>query len=155
MYVALGADWLADAPGMTPELRARGAERLTGWLNWYQKSGYLRDHPISNYFCGYLTAATFAALTYAGERPEADAWLALAKNELLASSCCPTYARDLAGGDWPEGWQYGELSLAEVALVARAFQTAYDTPVAQQLPWARANDRAAHARARAGLARDL
>jgi hypothetical protein len=137
VYAALGYDWLHDAPGMTPALRDKAIARLTAWLAWYREKGYQRDHSIANYFCGYLAAETFAALAMAGEAPVADAWFTHARDTLLGGLLIPEYTTTLKGGDWPEGWQYGELSAAEVALVVAALRTATGTDLEPKIPWLR------------------
>jgi hypothetical protein len=132
---ALGYDWLYDAPGMTKQLRARIVARETAWLGWYAKKGYLRDTPISNYFVGWLTAITFAALAIGDDATEGAAWLTTARDDLLGKLLLPALRAWQAGGDWSEGWQYGELVAAEVALVACAYRTATGVDLADKLPW--------------------
>src|SRR5688572_15007778 len=134
-YAALGYDWLRGAPGMTPELRQRIVARLGEWLKWYGERGYLNDKPISNYFWGYLTTLSFAGLAAYGEAPEAKAWLEQAKDGLLSKKVLPVFEHELRGGTWPEGWQYGEYTALEVALVARSFKTAGGVELARKLPW--------------------
>jgi Heparinase II/III-like protein/Alginate lyase len=133
-YAALGYDWLRDAPGMTDALRAHTRERLGQWIAWYQKEGYLRDRPTANYYWGYLTALSFAGIAAAGDDPAADEWLKAARVE-LSSRVLPAFDDELRGGGWPEGWQYGEYTTLEVALVARAFGTGAGVDVAGKLPW--------------------
>ena len=133
-YAALGYDWLRGAPGMTPQLQARIVARLDEWLTWYAEHGYLRDHPISNYYWGYLTALSFAGLAASGDAPVADTWVRRAWME-LTTKVVPTFGRELRGGGWPEGWQYGEYTTAEVALVAEAFRTGAGENLARRLPW--------------------
>jgi hypothetical protein len=133
-YTALAYDWLRQAPGMNDELRRRMLERLEHWLAWYQKEGYLRDRATSNYYWGYLTTLSFAGLAAAGEAPAADAWLASAQRE-LSTRVLPDFKEKLPGGGWPEGWQYGEYTTLEIALVARAFQTGAGVDIARKLPW--------------------
>jgi hypothetical protein len=135
VYSALAYDWLRGAPGMTPELRRHIVERLDQWLEWYAEKGYLKDKPISNYFWGYLTTLALAGLAVHGEAPEAKVWLDRAKDELLAKRVLPTFEHELRGGNWPEGWQYGEYTGLEVGLVAKAFQTAAGVELARKLPW--------------------
>ena len=134
-YSALAYDWLRDAPGMTPELRKKITGRLGDWLAWYGEKGYLRDQPISNYFWGYLTTLSLAGLAAYGEAPEAEAWLSLAKDELWSKKVLPAFRQSLRGGNWPEGWQYGEYTGFEVAFVAKAFQTAAGVDLVRKLPW--------------------
>lgn len=133
-YSALAYDWLRGAPGMNDALRARIRQRLSSWLTWYQKEGYLRDHPTANYYWGYLTALSFAGLAVAGEDPAGDAWLKAAQSE-LSNKVLPAFRDELRGGGWPEGWQYGEYTTLEIALVARAFRQAASVDVAGKMPW--------------------
>jgi Heparinase II/III-like protein len=132
-FVALGYDWLYDE--LTPAERERAVSRLRGWLAWYGEKGYQREHAIANYFCGYLMAETFAGLAVHGHAPDGERWLAHARDVLLGERLLPELARSLGGGDWPEGWQYGELSAAEVALVVEALRTATGTEL--RVPWLR------------------
>jgi len=133
-YAALGYDWLRGAPGMDQQLRARILERLDAWLRWYGKEGYLRDRPTANYYWGYLTTLTFAGLAAASESTLADAWLKTAQNE-LSSNVLPVFRDQLQGGGWPEGWQYGEYTTLEIALVAKAWSTGANVDVVSKLPW--------------------
>lgn len=133
-YSALAYDWLRDAPGMNDALRTRLRKRLGEWITWYQKDGYLRDRPTANYYWGYLTALSWAGLAAAGEDPAADAWLKAAQHE-LSTRVLPSFRDDLRGGGWPEGWQYGEYTTVEVALVARAFRQAASVDVVAKMPW--------------------
>ncbi|HEX7669949.1 MAG TPA: heparinase II/III family protein, partial [Polyangiaceae bacterium] len=64
----------------------------------------------------------------------ADGWLKQAR-DALAESVLPTFRDELRGGGWPEGWQYGEYTTVEIALVAKAFQTAAGVDVTRKLPW--------------------
>lgn len=134
VYAALAYDWLRDAPGMNDALRARVRERLGQWIAWYQKDGYLRERPIANYYWGYLTALSFAGMALAGDDKAADDWLETARSE-LSNKVLPAFRDDLRGGGWPEGWQYGEYTTLEVALVARAFRSAFNVDVIGKLPW--------------------
>lgn len=133
-YSALAYDWLRGAPGMNDELRRKVRERLGQWLGWYQKEGYLRDRPTANYYWGYLTALTWSGMAAAGDDARADRWLEAARSE-LSSKVLPTFRDDLRGGGWPEGWQYGEYTALEVALVARAFRSPFNVDVPGKLPW--------------------
>lgn len=133
-YTALGYDWLRDAPGMDATLKAHVLERLDQWLTWYAAKGYLRDRPTSNYYWGYLTTLSFAGLAASGDSSAANAWLEQAR-DALATAVLPMFRDDLAGGGWPEGWQYGEYTTVEVALVARAFKTGAGLDVVEKLPW--------------------
>jgi hypothetical protein len=133
-YAALGYDWLRNAPGMDPALRAFVLQRLGQWLEWYEQHGYLRDHSTANYYWGYLTTLSFAGLAASGESPAADRWLRQARDE-LSTRVLPMFREELRGGGWPEGGQYGDYTTAEIALVAEAFRTGANIDVASKLPW--------------------
>jgi hypothetical protein len=133
-YAALGYDWLRDAPGMDGKLKGHALERLDQWLTWYGAEGYLRDRPTANYYWGYLTTLSFAGLAASGESPAADGWLGRAR-DALAKSVLPTFRDELQGGGWPEGWQYGEYTAMEIALVSRAFKTGAGVDIVGKLPW--------------------
>jgi hypothetical protein len=133
-YAALGYDWLRDAPGMDAQLKAHVLQRLEQWLTWYGREGYLRDRPTANYYWGYLTTLTFGGIAAAGESPAADGWLRQAR-DAFAQSVLPTFRDELAGGGWPEGWQYGEYTTVEIALASRAFKTGAGIDVVSKLPW--------------------
>src|SRR5262245_37171412 len=121
-YTALAYDWLHDAPGMTPALRARARQRWAAWLSFFERSGYHPHDPGSNYHAGYLLAATMVAIAQAGEAGEAGRalWRTVVDrmwNKEMAAALAPGGVLD--GGDWDEGWQYAPLSVAEYALAAR------------------------------------
>src|SRR5262249_30572581 len=120
-YAALGYDWLRGAPGMDAALRGRILARLAPWLDWYAHEGYLRDHPTSNYYWGYLTTLSFAGLAAAGEPNDAELWRQTALRE-LSQNVLPAFRSELAGGGWPEGFQYGEYTALEIALVVEAWR---------------------------------
>lgn len=133
-YSALAYDWLRDAPAMNAALRGRVLERLGQWLDWYGREGYLRDRPTANYYWGYLTTLSFAGLAASGDSAEADGWLGKARDE-WSKRVLPLFRDQLKGGGWPEGWQYGEYTTAEIALVARAFATGAGIDIVKHLPW--------------------
>lgn len=118
-YTALAYDWLHAQ--MPEDLKARARERWKAWLDWYKEKGYRARVPGSNYHAGYLIAATTIAIAQAGEAPDsAELWTYVA-DELWAKDMKAALTTDgvLAGGNWPEGWQYGPLSVAEYSLGAR------------------------------------
>lgn len=137
VYAALGYDWLHDAPDMTPKLQKAALARLAAWLAWYRKSGYHNDAPGTNYFIGYATTQLLAGLAAEGETPEAAEWLRDGRDRLWGKLLLPVLTTQIAGGDFPEGWQYGELYAAQIALVAEAHRTAKGTAIAGPLAWLR------------------
>ncbi|HEX3593871.1 MAG TPA: hypothetical protein VHU80_02185, partial [Polyangiaceae bacterium] len=123
-FSAVAYDWLHDAPGVTETLRTHARERFTAWVSYYAASGYLRDMPGSNYEAGFDFATTLIAIAEGGEAgANGDSHWATARDEIWGKTLTPSLAGGvLEGGDWPEGWQYGPLSVLEHALAARAMQ---------------------------------
>ncbi len=122
---ALGYDWLYDAPGMTEALRAHARARFSAWMDWYQAEGYLADKPGANFQAGYVYAATLIAIAQGAEAGAAGTalWQRVVET-VFGKEMLPAMASGgiLHGGDWPEGWQYGALSVLEYALAMRALQ---------------------------------
>lgn len=135
-YSALGYDWLHDAPQMTAELRAKIVDRLEAWLDWYREAGYQRNSPVSNYFTGYFLALSYAGLAVHGDDPRGDAMLQRA-DELFDEKIAPRYKKLLAGGGWPEGWQYGDGAVVAMAFVVDGQKTARNRNRLGDLPWLR------------------
>jgi hypothetical protein len=137
-YTALAYDWLHDAPGMTPELRARARRRWAAWLGWFRDKGYHPRDAGTNYQAGYLVAATLIAVAQGGEAADTSGpvlWKFVA-DELWGRDMAAALAPNgvLAGGDWDEGWQYGPFSVAEYALAARVAR-AHGLRVTGVTPW--------------------
>lgn len=135
-YSALAYDWLYDAPGMTEELRTKIVDRLDAWLAWYAESGYQRNKPVSNYFTGYFLSLSFAGMAIAGDDPRGDAMLARAET-LFEELVAPRYRKILAGGDWPEGWQYGDGATVAMAFFVDGQKTARNKDRFAEVPWLR------------------
>ena len=133
LYAALAFDWLHDAPGME-ELRPVILQRLQAWLDWYGNEGYLNDSPYSNYFWGYFASLAMAGIATHGEAPQAEGWLART-DELLDKKVVPGFQARLKGGEWAEGWQYGQLVAMEVALLVDAYRTATGADYARSFSW--------------------
>jgi MYXO-CTERM domain-containing protein len=122
-YSAIAYDWLHDAPGMTETLRAHARERFNAWVTYYTANGYLKDLPGANYEAGYAFATTLIAIAEGGEAgADGDAAWSTVTNTIWGKDMAGGLASNgvLAGGDWPEGWQYGPLSVLEHALATRA-----------------------------------
>ncbi|HEX4339254.1 MAG TPA: hypothetical protein VH062_25275 [Polyangiaceae bacterium] len=137
-YAALAYDWLHDAPGVSVDLRTHARERFDAWVSYYASSGYLRDMPGSNYEAGFAFAATLISIAEGGEAGAAgDSHWATVRDQIWGKDLTPGFAAGgvLQGGDWPEGWQYGPLSVLEHALATRAMQD-NGAPVAGASAWA-------------------
>jgi hypothetical protein len=133
VYAALAYDWLHDEPGMD-ELRPLIVKRLDEWLDWYAEDGYLRDSPYSNYFWGYYASLAMAGIATDGEADEAADWLSKSLS-ILEGKIIPGFHARLRGGEWAEGWQYGQLVAMEVGLLVDALHTATGADYSVRLPW--------------------
>jgi hypothetical protein len=136
---ALGAiayDWLDGFPKMTPAIKTKAMDRFVVWTKWFGQKGWNHDEPISNYYMGWFGTAAFGALAAAGEDPRAADLRALTA-KLWNDGIVPSYRDKLAGGDFPEGWQYGDNVLAMLALYCDAERTAGGTGkrLETELPW--------------------
>ncbi|MEO8700227.1 MAG: hypothetical protein ABI867_09290 [Kofleriaceae bacterium] len=121
-YIALAYDWLHGHKVMTPALKQKIRERFEQWVGWYQKSGYHNRQAGTNYHAGYLVSASLVAVALGGE---GGAFTTQLWNHVRDDIWGTDMAKQLAprglldGGDFPEGWQYAPLTIAEYALAAR------------------------------------
>jgi hypothetical protein len=129
-FGAIAYDWLHDAHGMTPALRKHAMDRFVSWTTWFKAHGYNADNAISNYFAGYFCATAMAGIAAQGDDPRADALLHEAQS-LWNDRIVPTFRTKLAGGDFPEGWQYADL----VGAVLAAFADVEGPQAFTDLPW--------------------
>jgi len=114
-YTALAYDWLYDQ--LPAELRERAPKRFAAWLEWFRAKGYRARNAGSNYQAGYLLTATLAAIAL--DDPKLTQFVTTELwDKDMSAALAPKGILD--GGDWPEGWQYGPLSVAEYALALRA-----------------------------------
>jgi hypothetical protein len=137
-YSALAYDWLHDAPGVTEQLRAHSRARFDAWFGFYETQGYLNDMPGANYQAGYLFAATLIAIAEGGEAGAAgDAHWTTVRDVIWGKDMATALAPGgvLVGGDWPEGWQYGPLSVLEYGLAAKALGD-HGLSIPGMEPWA-------------------
>lgn len=127
-FTAVAYDWLHRAPGMTPALKQHARQRWAAWLDWYRSKGYRPRAPGTNYQAGFLAAATMIAIAQGGEAAEerGEALWSFVADELWAKDMASALSTGgvLDGGDWPEGWQYGPLAVANYALAARVARRA-------------------------------
>jgi hypothetical protein len=138
---AIAYDWLHDVPGMTPELRSHAVDRFMAWTTWFSENGYNREEPIANYYMGWFGAVAFGGIAADGDDPRAALLLRLAAR-MFNVEVVPAYRKKLAGGDFPEGWQYGDLVGSVLAIFADAeARAATNGPTGRspfdELPWLR------------------
>ena len=145
---AIALDWLYDAPGMTGELRKHALDRLVTWTSWFKQKGFGHEQPISNYYVGYFAAVAFGGIaTEAAPGDQAADARAIdlrrQTQEMWQKEIVPSYKSKLAGGDFPEGWQYGSLVAELLAIYTDAENTAHPVPrgappprpLYDELPW--------------------
>jgi guanyl-specific ribonuclease Sa len=130
--MALGYDWLAPAVSATQ--RARVVAALDNWISWYDKQGFSKDHPIANYFVGYLLAKTYAGLTFEGVDPKGAVWWGDVSSRLWEKIVKPQFTSYMQGGGWPEGWGYGPRAVRGIAEFYWALKTAKNLDLQAQLP---------------------
>ncbi len=130
--IALTYDWLFDAPGVGDALRGQTRTCLGAWVDWYSAMGYLHDEAGGNYNAGFVIAKVLAGIAI-GNDGGADGHIwdqsgplitSLIVGQGLAGStrAFGTAAGPMVGGDWAEGWQYGPLSVLELAVATRALE---------------------------------
>ena len=133
--MAIGYDWLR--PALDPSIAASVATALDTWIAWYDASGFIRNEPIGNYFAGYLFAKGAAAIALEGTDAHADTWWSDVTTRMWGQLAGPAYTTSLAGGGWPEGWQYGPLSVRNVVGFLWAANTGKGTTWWTDVPLAR------------------
>ncbi len=138
--MATGFDWLY--PALSTVQKQQVVATLNGWVDWYDKSGFSRTAPIGNYFAGYLLAKTTTALATEGDNPNAAGYFADVRDHLWTQLVLPAYSKSMAGGGWPEGWEYGPRAVRSMAEVLWAVKTAKGLDWSTQVPLAR--DQAAY-----------
>ena len=106
-----------------PRSASTRAQRWKAWLARYLEKGYRAHDPGSNYQAGYLLVRDDDRdrAGRRGRRRRRAAVEARRRHD-LGQGDGPRARRARAssrGGDWPEGWQYGPLAVAEYALAMR------------------------------------
>ena len=120
LYSALGLDWLHDAPGVDDTLRTHAISLIKVFTDWYAANGYLRDDPGNNYFTGYFIALWASAIAIGTDDMTIGPALWAKADQLTQRLVVPHMAGMLQGGDWLEGWEYGELASASYLVAETA-----------------------------------
>jgi hypothetical protein len=119
--MAIGYDWLY--PALTATTKAAVITSLNLWIDWYDANGFSRTEPVGNYFVGYLLAKTTAAIATSGDNAKADGYWTDVQSHLWGTLAQPAFTAGVKGGGWPEGWEYGALSVREFAQFMLAVKT--------------------------------
>lgn len=128
--MALGYDWLHDA--LTVDEAAQINGTLNTWIHAFEAGGFenatgpqdATNPPQGNYFAGYYAAKGLAALGTAGENPDAAAMWTDWSQRVHGQMVQPYYQQWMAGGGWPEGWNYGPFATLNQIYPVWAAQTA-------------------------------
>ena len=139
--MAIGYDWVHELLSSHDRTRLRAA--LARWIDAYEKKGFGHDHPQGNYFAGYYATKALAALAIetdddAAAKKEWAEFLGRIHREKVA----PYYARNLAGGGWPEGWNYGPLGALDMIRPTLAAKTAKGLDLVGENGWTFPTDEA-------------
>jgi hypothetical protein len=131
--MAVGYDWAYSA--LSSAVKQQVITALHSWIGAFESGGFERDFPQGNYFAGYFAAKALAALATEGDDSQAAAqwqsWLSL-----FSTFVKPYYAANLAGGGWPEGWEYGPLATLNMTLPIDAARTAKGLDLVSSFPYA-------------------
>jgi hypothetical protein len=133
--MAVGYDWLR--PALDAATMSAVQSSLEAWISWYDASGFINNVPIGNYFAGYLFAKGAAGLALANDYPTAATWWSDVSTRLWPTLAAPAYKAHLAGGGWPEGWEYGPLSVRNITGLQWAAYTAKSETWWTDVPLAR------------------
>lgn len=118
--LGIGYDWFYNT--MTASQRTQIYGEANRWVQWFDTNGFGRDFPQGNYFAGYYAAKAICALAMEGDDPLASTMWNDWSNHLHFGMVQPYYQQWLAGGGWPEGWNYGQngtLNMLRPVLAAR------------------------------------
>ena len=132
--MAFGYDWLY--PALSAATKSDVVSSMNAWIDWYDQSGFINNDPIGNYFAGYFLAKTTAALATNGDNPNSSTYWNDVVTRMWGTLVQPQFASRMAGGGWPEGWEYGKKSVLSFAEALWAVQTATGLDWWKQLPFA-------------------
>ncbi len=119
--MSIGYDWLY--PALSTSLRERVATAIERWVGDFERAGFERQSPQGNYFAGYYAAKAYAGIALSGDTAGGATLLADWRDRIQSGLVQPYYAANLAGGGWPEGWNYGPIAGLNMSLPALAART--------------------------------
>ena len=118
--LAIGYDWLYKT--LKPSVRTRVRRVEKRWITTYQRKGFGHSFPQGNYFAGYYAASGLAALAMGRDHGAPITWSQWLKK--VQGPVARYYEANLAGGGWPEGWNYGPIATMNQELPVLAARTA-------------------------------
>jgi len=121
--MALGYDFIY--PELTPALKARLIKSMNLWVTKVEQDGFEtgNEFPVGNYYAGYYMAKALIAIGTEGDNTKAPAMWTSWLNQNHLGGVQPYFAKWMAGGGWPEGWDYGPLAVFNMIAPAWAAKT--------------------------------
>lgn len=109
--MALGFDYIY--PELTPALKTRLITSMNLWVSKVENDGFETGNqfPIGNYYAGYYLAKALVAIGTEGDNTQAPAMWTSWLNDNHLRGVQPYFSKWMAGGGWPEGWDYGPLAV--------------------------------------------
>lgn len=109
--MALGYDLIY--PELTPALKTRLINSMNLWVSKVESDGFEtgNEFPVGNYYAGYYMAKALVAIGTEGDNAQAPAMWTSWLNQNHLGGVQPYYTKWMAGGGWPEGWDYGPLAV--------------------------------------------
>ncbi len=136
--MAIGFDWAYSS--LSSHLKSQVITAIHHWISAFESGGFERDFPQGNYYAGYFEAKALAALATMGDDSAANgewsSWL-----HKTTTFVEPYYKKNLAGGGWPEGWEYGQLGTMDMTWPFDAARTALGAKLVKGFPYALAAPR--------------
>jgi hypothetical protein len=109
--MALGYDLIY--PELTSALKTRLINSMNLWVSKVEKDGFEtgNEFPVGNYYSGYYMAKALVAISTEGDNAQAPAMWTSWLNQNHLGGVQPYFAKWMAGGGWPDGWDYGPLAV--------------------------------------------
>ena len=134
---ALVYDWLHGNPALTDAAKKKIVARLYTYGKWYRKAGYRNSDAIGNHYMGHFASIAAAGAAFAGDDPKGAALRGIAR-KMWKKEVLPAYYA-IAGGDFPEGFQYARTIAPSMAIYvdAEARAPGGNPRLSEELPWLR------------------
>jgi len=100
-------------PELTAALKTRVITSMNKWVTAVEKDGFgiVNEFPAGNYYSGFYMAKALAAIASEGDNAQAPAMWNTWLNTNHLGGVQPYFSKWLAGGGWPEGFDYGPLAI--------------------------------------------
>jgi len=100
-------------PELTPALKTRVINAMNLWVSEVEQDGFGIDNtaPAGNYYAGFYNAKALIAIGSEGDNSQAPAMWTSWLNTNHLGGVQPYFSKWLAGGGYPEGFDYGPLAI--------------------------------------------